>query len=58
MVYAVLELVPREDQDKAANHGLRPEAHISVSLAEGPGDNFLPKIDLLSVFTLHDRFGV
>ena len=58
VVDVVLELVPCEYQDKATDHGLLPEVHISVTLAEGPGDYFLPKVDFLSVFTLHDRFGI
>ena len=56
VVDVVLELVSSEDQNKAADHGLLPEAHVSVTLAEGSGDYFLPKVDLLSVFTLHDGF--
>ena len=58
VVDVVFELVPCEYQNKAADHGLLPEAHVSVTLAEGSGDYFLPKVDLLSVFALHDRFGI
>lgn len=58
VVDVVLEFVPCEDQNKAADHGLLPEVHVSVTLAEGSGDYFLPKVHFLSVFTLHYGFSV
>ena len=58
VVDVVLELIPSENHDKAADHSLLTEVHISVTFAEGLGDYFFPKVDLLSIFTLHDRFGI